>query len=164
MRRAIAVLCLLLAGSLAVGGRRADLRALTPQAQPYRVFAALILDARGPLPPDGTELVRIAGWCSQWDAPGDDAENLTQEWVCIQNDGDRSVQMQHWQLRDLAGMAYRFPQFELHPHSVVRLHTGVGSDTNQDLYWGLANAVWNNDGDTAILYDATGILVSVYQY
>jgi hypothetical protein len=32
------------------------------------------------------------------------------------------------------------------------------------VYWGRGGAVWNNTGDAAFLYDATGALVHSYSY
>jgi len=41
----------------------------------------------------------------------------------------------------------------------VTLHTGDGTNSATDLYWGSKRPIWNNDGDTASLYDHNGRLV-----
>ncbi len=40
------------------------------------------------------------------------------------------------------------------------IHTGVGEDSESDLYMNQGNPIWNNDGDVAILMDANGDVVS----
>jgi len=42
----------------------------------------------------------------------------------------------------------------------VTLYTGKGKNTATKLYWGRVAHVWNNEGDTAYLYNAQGKLVS----
>ena len=108
--------------------------------------------------------VHIAPMCSQFDAPGDDRQNLNEEYVCFQNGGDEAIRMTGWRVADEAGATYSFPVFELASKATVRLHTGSGSDTATDLYWGLSRPVWNNDGDTIYLYDASGRLVERHTY
>ncbi len=45
----------------------------------------------------------------------------------------------------------------------VRLYSGSGEDTATEFYWG-EGAVWNNDGDTASVWDADGDLVLEHSY
>ena len=60
---------------------------------------------------------------------------------------------------------YRFPDgFSLAPGDQVTLHTGSGTDTSSDLYWGQGSPVWNNSGDTVFVYDDAGTLVHEYPY
>lgn len=42
------------------------------------------------------------------------------------------------------------------------VHTGVGDDSETDLYMNQGNPVWNNDGDVATLIDEEGNIVSQY--
>ncbi|WP_461862693.1 lamin tail domain-containing protein [Thermococcus sp.] len=92
-----------------------------------------------------------------YDPPGDDVEG---EYVVIENEGLSDVDLTGWQLRDEANHAYTFPTgFILKAGASVRVHTGEGTDTDTDLYWGRKQAVWNNNGDTAYLYNAEGKLV-----
>jgi len=46
----------------------------------------------------------------------------------------------------------------------VTLHTGSGSDTGSDLYWGYGSAVWNNGGDTVTVTTNTGEVVIEESY
>ena len=46
----------------------------------------------------------------------------------------------------------------------AKLHTGSGTDTVTDFYWGLHSYVWTNSGDVIKLYNAAGVLVDSYSY
>ncbi|RLI93156.1 MAG: hypothetical protein DRO92_04655 [Candidatus Altiarchaeales archaeon] len=81
--------------------------------------------------------------------------NLYKEWVEIKNNGDSSVDMGGWILRDRENRVYEFPVgFKLYPKKSVRVHTGEGIDNVTDLYWHRRDNIWNNDGDTAMLLDS----------
>jgi hypothetical protein len=49
---------------------------------------------------------------------------------------------------------YTFGTFSLPAGKSVTLHTGKGSNTSTNLYWGSGNYIWNNTGDTAYLRKA----------
>ncbi len=115
--------------------------------------------------------MKVDDSCSQFDAPGNDnSASKTEEWVCLTNTGSTSVQMEAWQLMDNTGKGgndgyrYTFPSFILAPGATVRVHTGSGLNTQADLFWGKSVWVWNNDGDTAYLFDSLGNLVAQYAY
>ena len=97
----------------------------------------------------------------QFDAPGNDNENPNGEWVDIRNDDTATVDMTGWRLEDEGpNSTYNFPAgFTLAPGVTVRIFVGVGVDTATSLYWGLGSAVWNNGGDTASLFDSSGMLI-----
>ncbi len=99
-----------------------------------------------------------------YDAPGNDNYNLNYEYVVLKNVGSEPVNLKGWILRDEAGHEYVFPDFILEPGATVKVHTGSGVNTETDLYWGSNRAIWNNDHDTAYLYDAEGNLVDVYSW
>jgi hypothetical protein len=99
-----------------------------------------------------------------YNPPGRDVHG---EHVLISNEGTALVQMQNWTLRDAAPTrphVYVFPQFSLSPGAQVRVWTKQGINGTSDLYWGLAAAVWNNVGDTAVLRDSHGVEVSRFAY
>ena len=108
--------------------------------------------------------VRVVGWCSQFDAPGNDNDNLNEEYVCFRNQGGSPADMSGWHVRDDADHTYTFPSFTLGLGATVKLHTGTGANTASDLYWGRSQAVWNNGGDTVYLYDSGWSLVDSYSY
>ena len=91
------------------------------------------------------------------------------EYVVIRNEGTTSVDMSRWRLHDTlvhrgAPYTFTFPRFTLAPSATVRVHTGSGTNDQDDLYWGRSWAVWNNTGDTAVLLDALGGEVSRFSY
>jgi hypothetical protein len=96
-----------------------------------------------------------------FDAPGNDHQNLNGEWVKITNSGPDSVTMTGWRLSDEGNKhVYRFPTFALSSGSGVTVYTGSGMNTATALYMGFKQAVWNNDGDTATLRDSAGNIIS----
>jgi LysM repeat protein len=79
------------------------------------------------------------------------------ETVIIVNRG-RGVSLAGWTLRDAQGNAYIFPDLYLAPEAEVRVHTGVGDDSPQHLYWGRESAAWQEAGDMVVLADERGVM------
>lgn len=91
------------------------------------------------------------------DPPGDDCERLNDEYVVFENMGTERLDLTGWTVEDAAGRTYAFPNgFVLAPGANVTLRTGSGTDNATDLYWGSGSPVWNNDGDTVVVTNATG--------
>ncbi|MEQ8331412.1 MAG: lamin tail domain-containing protein [Longimicrobiales bacterium] len=91
------------------------------------------------------------------DAPGNDHHNPNGEYAVLRNGGSAPLDLSGWVLCDLARHCYRFARsVRLDAGATLSLHTGRGRDGNGRLYWGRSQAVWNNDGDTAVLTDAEG--------
>lgn len=83
------------------------------------------------------------------------------EMVTVANTGTAPVDLTGWRLSDQGGVrVFTFPVFTLPGLSWVRIHTGAGTNTAADLFWGLGSDVWNNDGEIATLNDASGVQVS----
>ncbi|MDE4907632.1 lamin tail domain-containing protein [Methanogenium marinum] len=83
------------------------------------------------------------------------------EWVTIQNTGNLSLNITGWVLTDDTGSnRFIFPFHYLGQGEMVTVYTGTGTPATGMLYWGRAQDVWNNDGDTAYLYEPGGELVS----
>jgi len=113
-------------------------------------------------PPGVIKIVNINA-----DAPGNDNENKNGEWIEIKNQGENSVNMTNWTLKDEANHIYTFGNFTLAPGKSVFIYSGCGIDTQEKLYWQCPEgeyAIWNNTGDTAFLRDASGNLVDSYKY
>jgi len=87
---------------------------------------------------------------------------LNKEYVVIKNSSTRSRSLYQWRLVDkrtaTTSVVYHFPSFTLKPGAIVRVHTGKGTRTSTDLYWGLSHYVWDNKGDTTYLYRSSGTL------
>lgn len=89
-------------------------------------------------------------------------QTVNQEYVKITNKGTTAVSMKGWKITDKgAKHTYKFSSsYTLKAKSTVTLYTGKGKNTATKLFWGRAAFVWNNEGDTAYLYNAQGKLVS----
>lgn len=119
-------------------------------------------DACGPRSDASVAIVAIEA-----DPPGDDVENLNGEFVEIHNEGTEDVELTGWVLRDeSAAHRFAFPDgFVVPAGATVRVRTGCGRDTPTELHWcESGSAVWNNDGDTAFVLDASGNIVASRAY
>ncbi len=117
------------------------------------------------------------------DAPGNDHENLDQEYLVFQNTGEAPLELGEWTIHDTVEAegrvesgdhTYTFPEnFELSPDETVSVHTGstpdatspeTGSDAETRLYWGKSRAIWNNDKDKVVVEDDNGYPVLAVEY
>jgi hypothetical protein len=89
--------------------------------------------------------------------------NLKDEWIKVTNKGSSPVSLTGWKIEDEGNKhTYTFPSYTLNSGSTITVYTEKGTSTDTELHWGLS-PVWNNDGDTAYLYDNTGKLVSALE-
>jgi large subunit ribosomal protein L20 len=94
-----------------------------------------------------------------------EGKDVDGEYVRLVNNLGVAVELSGWTLRDAESKhAYNFPTFTLAAGAEVQLWTKAGEDDNANLYWGSRSAIWNNEGDTAILFNADGVEVSRYSY
>ena len=95
--------------------------------------------------------------------PGTNA-GRNQEYIVIRNGGTSTMKMAGWVLHDAArlGVTHKFvfPAYGLKPGKSVRVHTGSGTNTATDLYWGETVYVWGDDADTATLQYKAGTVMS----
>ncbi|MEU0429926.1 lamin tail domain-containing protein, partial [Streptomyces canus] len=90
----------------------------------------------------------------QYDSPGRDdrsRRSLNKEWVELTNTSRRTVNLDGWTLKNEDGDTYTFDHYRLEGRATVRIHTGRGHDTDNDLYMDRHNEVWDNHSDTATL-------------
>lgn len=102
----------------------------------------------------------------QVDAPGvpEDA-HLADEYVRITNTGSRERRLDGHTLDYSDGQRYHFPPgYSLRPGESVTVRTGVGNDTDTDLYAGYRHAVLNNRGDAVTLRNSNGEVVTRRTY
>ncbi len=90
------------------------------------------------------------------------AGDLNLERVVLTRTGDGELDLAGWRLEDSAGHVFTFPQLTLYKDGAVNIYTQAGQNTVVDLYWGLAEAVWQG-GETATLYDAQGSQRATYK-
>ena len=112
---------------------------------------------------DCSSCIEISEW--NYDAEGDDCENPNGEFVEFSNSCSRSCSLDKWKLRDQIGHEYNFTDYTLSGMSELRLFSGSGDDTSEELFWenhgsyDVCSAIWNNNGDELFLYDSSGDLV-----
>jgi hypothetical protein len=95
-------------------------------------------------------------------ATSPEKENLNDEWVKITNQGEEDLSLDGWTLSDQQNHTYSFPDFILMAGASVKVHTGSGEDTEEDIYINRSTPIWNNGGDVATLADAEGIAIARY--
>ena len=101
----------------------------------------------------------------QADAPGNDHQNPNGEYVILENSSSEAIAIGGWRLCDLANHCFRFPAgATIAGGGRVLIHTGTGQPDGERFYMGRRQAVWNNDGDTATLYDSEGATVLAFSY
>jgi len=96
---------------------------------------------------------------TQFDAPGDDRQNLNGEWVQLTNKGNDTVLIAGWTLSDMQGMLYTFPAIILVPGESVTVFSGSGTVNNTAVFMRKTEPVWGNSGDIAILKDGRGTII-----
>ncbi len=111
-----------------------------------------------------TEGMRITD--IRYDPPGRDFENKVEEFVLLANEGDQTIDLSGWIVRDESSThRYTFtPGFTLAAGDGVRLRSGCGEDGRRDLHWCADDAVWSNGGDTVILQTSTGTVVDRWKF
>jgi hypothetical protein len=84
------------------------------------------------------------------DASG--AGSLANEVIGLRRVGEGELRMNGWRLDDGSGRRFTFPDMVLYKGGSVRVYTRGGSNTVNELFWGLKDPVWVS-GKTAGLYD-----------
>jgi hypothetical protein len=109
---------------------------------------------------------KIKFYSVQYESPGVDNgtnKSLNGEYATIRNYGTRTKNLRGWKLVDKRdtqpSIVYKFGRFRLRPGRSVRIHTGRGSNTRSDRYWGrsgMSGYVWSDNKDTAYLKNRSG--------
>jgi hypothetical protein len=84
-------------------------------------------------------------------SPGTDNRtntSLNAEYVVLKNTTTKTISLKGWTVRDRSSHIYTFGTFSLAAGKSVTLHTGRGTNTTTNRYWGSGNYIWNNTGDT----------------
>lgn len=99
-----------------------------------------------------------------YNAEGNDDENLNDEYVILQNIGDTPLNITGWTIKDESSNIFTFLEHVLPANEVVTLHTGSGSNTENEIFWSKKGAVWNNKADAICLRDDEEKLVLYSEY
>ena len=90
--------------------------------------------------------------------------NEPDEYVVIQNNDTRQIQLQNWTLRDTGSHIYTFPSFVMQPAQVCRVYTNQSYPEYCGFNYGSSAAIWNNTGDCANLRDNLSTPIEDYCY
>lgn len=102
-----------------------------------------------------------------YNSPGSDTGSnwsLNHEWVQLHNRSGSRITLTGWTLRDAQGHVYKFGAYTIKAYGYVKIHTGKGTNTQTDRYWGHSGYVWNNTGDTATLKNRTATVIDRCSY
>lgn len=102
-----------------------------------------------------------------YDSPGtDDGSNKSRngEWIRLYNPCAYGKSLSGWTIKDAVGHKYTFGSYTLKAYGYVKVHTGNGTNSSTDRYWGSGFYIWNNDADTAKLRNASGTLIRTCSY
>lgn len=97
-----------------------------------------------------------------YNSPGSDTRSntsLNAEYVRLHNSSSSNRSLTGWTIRDLSGHVYKFGTYTLRAGTSVTLHTGKGTNTSTNRYWGSGSYIWNNTGDKAILKNSSGVTI-----
>jgi len=93
-----------------------------------------------------------------------DGDDVAGERVEIRNVGGSAAALSGWTLEDAASYRYTFPAFTLAAGATVTVWVKAGTDTGSELFSGRGSAVWNNEGDTAVVRDGFATVVDTCSY
>jgi hypothetical protein len=102
-----------------------------------------------------------------YNSPGtDDRSNtsLNAEYVNVQNISTVTQVVTGWTVRDAANHVYTFPSTSIPAGGTVTVHTGKGTNSGNQRYWGSGAYIWNNDTDTAYLRNSAGTAIFTCSY
>lgn len=104
-------------------------------------------------PPANVQITLIV-----YNPAGDDVQG---EYVRLENKGGTTAVLTGWTLSDNDSHVYNFPGgFTLAPGAAVLVWVKSGANNATNLYWGSAQAFWNNTGDVAYLRNGTTLVDS----
>jgi PKD repeat protein len=120
------------------------------------------VDVQAPIPSatEGPSIEFV--WPFHYDAEGDDATNLNDEYFTLQNTGSEAIDLSGWRVENEHGVAFRFPNgVTLAPGAQITIYSGSGTNTTTRLYWHASEPMWDT-GDLAFLLDASGEILIHY--
>jgi large subunit ribosomal protein L20 len=145
--------------TLSLGDSPATTRTLAPAAVAEAPVAIASVAPKAPATPD------YAGLTISYIEYNPEGSDVAGEYVLIANNGASDLELTGFTLRDHADKhTYTFPAFTLAAGASVQLWTKAGADDAANLYWGSRSAIWNNEGDTAVLSTPDGSEVATFTY
>ncbi len=99
-----------------------------------------------------------------WDAAENDNENLNSEHVSFRNRCSVAVNMTGWTLKNSGRIIYKFGKIFIGANQTVKIYSGCGNNTENELFWCGKKPVWSNSGDALYLRNSEGLLVLSESY
>jgi len=102
-----------------------------------------------------------------YNSPGTDTRSnasLNREWIQLHNRCSAARSLTSSKIKDAARHSYTFSSYVLGAGKYVTVHTGRGTNTSTNRYWGQSGYIWNNDRDTAYLYNRSGTRIDSCSY
>ncbi len=92
--------------------------------------------------------------------------NALEEYVEIANNSEKVTDLSGWRLRDAIGNEIIIPAGAVIPAGeTLRIYSGKnGIESPPESFYPTRINIWNNSGDSAMLFDNRGRLVSEYEY
>ncbi len=89
--------------------------------------------------------------------------NLVEDRIAITNTGDSSTDITNWRISNTNSThSYVFPAASIEEGETFVLSTGYGENSRYSYYWNSDDDIWNDGGDTAILFDEKGNIIDSY--
>jgi micrococcal nuclease len=135
----------------ATDGRYADAERAARSAE-RGVWSCTTVRPSRPLREAEEPAVRIAA--VHPNPPGDDGAALAEEYVVVENVGEKTVDLSNWYLVEGGGKTYFFFDGRtLRPGERLVVHVGAGRNTDGHVYWGATTPILDNDHETLKLVD-----------
>jgi beta-lactamase superfamily II metal-dependent hydrolase len=152
-------------GSVTITGRSdGGYEATTEVLDQVSGYGPAAQDEREPSAPDTVSSSSVSVYVI-YDAPGNDNYFLNGEYAVIRNDGAGSLSIGRWTLCDAARHCFTFPpDVTVAAGDSVLVRTGQGVSGNGEFFLDRRQAIWNNRGDVAMLFDARGEVVALFEY
>ena len=123
---------------------------------------ALALPLAGVAPANATPAVRITKI-----RYGQTGTDLDTEYIVFKNTTGSKRSITGWKIISAPStdhQYYVFPTTTIAAGATLTLYTGKGTDTATKRYWNATTPKWNNDGDKAVLKNASGTTVDTCRY
>jgi hypothetical protein len=162
------LLCALLLSAFACGGGPPAQPPTQPTQEPAATATAEPTSTVTPtLTPTPTPTPTYEVYILEIDYLGKVLWGEPDEYVAIINNGDISININDWVLKDVTDgyPTFTFPDYVLGHHNIIRVYTKEYHPDWGGFRFDESEGVWNNTHpDTAALYDARGHLVSEASY
>lgn len=115
-----------------------------------------------------TNVVQLANTTAIFGPNKAESINITQvntaggRWIGITNQGIAATNLSGWRLMNRENFVYVFPNVNLFPGSIIKVHEGTGRSSTTDLYTNSTAPLFSGSADLITLLDAQGEIASQY--